>query len=173
MRRAHRRDCRPCDVRRHCPPPCPPPEPPCSVVEANEPLVVRSDDVAFGPLELPGFPPGAEIAILYGNPFGPCTFFVARVRFPAGYVAPAHFDSITTHVTVLEGALVRQVIGGPALTINEGDFFIEPAFQPHTNTFLLPTVVDISGVGPFVPFVGTDVSSATNASAEMRRSCGH
>ena len=49
-------------------------------------------------------PPGAKIAVIEGPP-NEAVPFTFRVKFPADYKLPAHWHSVTDHVTVLSGTL--------------------------------------------------------------------
>ena len=51
--------------------------------------------------------PGAQIAVLEGNPAekGPITL---RLKFPANYNIPAHWHSMTERLTVLSGLVPRR-----------------------------------------------------------------
>ena len=63
--------------------------------------VVAGDAVTWGPAP-PSLPPGAQAAVLLGNPGkeGP---FVIRLKFPAGYVVPPHSHSKDELLTVIAG----------------------------------------------------------------------
>ena len=63
--------------------------------------VVPADAVAWGPAP-PSLPPGAQAAVLLGNPAkeGP---FVLRLKFPAGYAVPPHRHSKDELLTVIAG----------------------------------------------------------------------
>jgi quercetin dioxygenase-like cupin family protein len=65
--------------------------------------VVRSDAIEWqeGPDTLP---PGAEIALLHGDPYAEGVYAL-RVKLPPDYVVPPHFHPRTENVTVLEGTL--------------------------------------------------------------------
>src|SRR6266540_3280773 len=64
-------------------------------------VVVPPDKVQWGPAP-PFLPPGAQIAVLEGNPAekGSVTL---RLKFPANYVIPAHWHTMAERVTVLSG----------------------------------------------------------------------
>jgi quercetin dioxygenase-like cupin family protein len=48
------------------------------------------------------FPPGAQIAVVSGNPFKE-GLYVVRLKMPEGYKIPAHHHPTTEYVTVLSG----------------------------------------------------------------------
>ena len=49
------------------------------------------------------FPPGAQIAVVSGDPFKD-GLYVVRLKMPAGYKIPAHNHPTTEYVTVISGA---------------------------------------------------------------------
>ena len=65
--------------------------------------VVHPDAIEWqeGPDTLP---PGAEIALLHGDPYSEGVYSV-RVKLPPDYVVPPHTHPLTENVTVLEGTL--------------------------------------------------------------------
>ena len=68
------------------------------------PTVVASvADAKFGPAP-PMLPPGAELAVLSGDPMGNGAYAV-RVRMPAHYAIPAHSHPTDENVVVTAGSL--------------------------------------------------------------------
>ena len=62
---------------------------------------VNPNQLKWGPAP-PGLPPGAQLAVLSGNP-GAAGPFVIRVRFPAGYTVRPHRHPTDEYVTVISG----------------------------------------------------------------------
>jgi quercetin dioxygenase-like cupin family protein len=62
----------------------------------------NEDGIKFGPAPAV-FPAGAEMAVLQGDPGVAGAIFTVRLRFPDGYVLPAHFHPTDEHVTVISG----------------------------------------------------------------------
>ena len=60
-------------------------------------------DLKWGPAP-PGLPPGAQVAVLSGDP-GKEGMFTIRLKFPAGYAVGPHHHPAPELVTVMEGAL--------------------------------------------------------------------
>src|SRR3954464_14675452 len=60
-------------------------------------------EAKWGPAP-PMLPPGAQIALLSGDPGKPAPYAV-RLRFPANYVIPAHSHPTDENVVVTSGAL--------------------------------------------------------------------
>ena len=159
MNRSHGRrhaGCNPCSKPKRICRAAPPPVPPvCPVPEASASSTLPATELFFFPVAVPGFPPGLEAAILVGDPFDPtafCQFFKYRIRFPAGYVAPVHFFSKTTYMTVISGTLQHQPQGQPVVILGPGDTFVNAPGSPTTNTTseiaLTEVVIEVTGVGP-------------------------
>jgi hypothetical protein len=118
---------------------------------AQSHLVVPAEKVQWGPAP-PVLPPGAQIAVLEGNPSekGAVTL---RLKLPANYEFPAHWHSMDERVTVLSGSL--HVGMGDKLdrsaseTLAPGGFVSLPAKMHHFAWSSAPTVVQINLEGPF------------------------
>jgi hypothetical protein len=61
------------------------------------------NDAKFGPAP-PMLPPGAQLAVLSGNPMGTGAYAV-RLRFPANYAIPAHSHPTDENVVLTTGSL--------------------------------------------------------------------
>ena len=114
-------------------------------------VLVPVDQVQWGPAP-PVFPPGAQIAVLEGNPSGkgPVTL---RLRFPANYNIAAHWHSMTERLTVLSGALYvgmgEKLERQTSQKLDPGGFVSLPAAMHHFAWTATPTVVQINLEGPF------------------------
>lgn len=112
---------------------------------------IAADEVTFKPGP-PTLPPGAEIAVLHGNPAEEGQF-VMRLKFPAGYEIPPHRHPKEEHVTVISGgfgmstgeALDRSV----APLLLPGGFVRIPVGEAHFAWTEEETVVQLNGIGPF------------------------
>jgi quercetin dioxygenase-like cupin family protein len=99
----------------------------------------------------PMLPPGAEIAVLDGNPMGDSAYTL-RLKFPANYKIPAHSHPTDEHVTVLSGALAIGMgdkldeKGGKVLTV--GGFALMPAHMNHYAYTKEATIILLHGQGP-------------------------
>jgi len=113
--------------------------------------VVVGDAVTWGPAP-PSLPPGAQAAVLMGNPAkeGP---FVLRLKFPAGFVVPPHRHSKDELLTVIAGRFA--VASGEKLDraaspqLPPASFVHLPAGMPHYAWVEGEAIVQINGVGPF------------------------
>lgn len=113
--------------------------------------IVEGASVAWGPAP-PTLPPGAQVALLHGDP-SKAGLFVMRLRMPSGYRIPPHTHPGTEVVTVLSGTfhLGMGATPNPATErrLPAGSFF---AFDPgmvhyaHTEG---ETVVQINTNGPW------------------------
>jgi quercetin dioxygenase-like cupin family protein len=74
-----------------------------ALAQTASPVVVVVDDAKFGPAP-PFLPPGAQIAVLSGNPMGTGSYSV-RLRFPANYAIPAHSHPTDENVVVTAGSM--------------------------------------------------------------------
>ena len=98
------------------------------------------------------FPPGAEIAVLEGDPTSTALFTV-RLRFPNGYRIPPHTHPTDEHVTVIRGTLLvgmGETFDPNAMQALEvGAFVTAPANHAHYAAARGPTVVQVHALGPF------------------------
>jgi quercetin dioxygenase-like cupin family protein len=67
----------------------------------NPPVVTTVDEAKWGPAP-PFLPPGAQLAVVSGNPMGTGAYAV-RLRFPANYLIPAHSHPTDENVVVTSG----------------------------------------------------------------------
>src|SRR5262245_36959138 len=66
-------------------------------------VMVRPSEIKWGPAP-PGLPPGAQFAVLAGDPTKSVPF-VIRAKLPDGYKVPPHWHPSDENVTVLQGTL--------------------------------------------------------------------
>lgn len=111
--------------------------------------VVPANAVKWGAAP-PSLPPGAQAAVLYGNPAkeGP---FVLRLKFPAGFTIPPHRHSKDEVVTILSGrvAIAPAANRASAAPLPAASFVHLPAGMPHYARAQIESIVQINGVGPF------------------------
>ena len=100
----------------------------------------------------PILPPGAQIAVLEGNPAekGPV---VMRLKFPANYTIPPHWHSMTERIVVVSGvfhySMGESVDRAGSQALNAGSFVSLPGKMHHYAWTKTPTVVQINLEGPF------------------------
>jgi quercetin dioxygenase-like cupin family protein len=116
-------------------------------------VVAAEKEAQWGPAP-PMLPPGAQIAVLAGNPMQPVPYTI-RLKFPAHYPIPAHSHPTDENVVVVSGALtfgmgdklVRDGAGNKTLTA--GGFALMPAGMNHyAFTTTQETTIVLYGQGP-------------------------
>ena len=92
-------------------------------------------EAKFGPAP-PMLPPGAQLAVLSGNPMGTGAYAV-RLRFPANYAIPAHSHPTDENVVVTSGSvtfgmgdkLSKTAAGNKTLDV--GGYALMPTSMNH------------------------------------------
>jgi len=108
-------------------------------------------EAKWGPAP-PFLPPGAEIAILSGNPMAAGDSYSVRLKFPANYNIPAHSHPTDENVAVVSGAVYMGM--GDKLdrqagkAVKPGGYFIAPAGMNHYAYMKEPTTIILYGIGP-------------------------
>jgi quercetin dioxygenase-like cupin family protein len=123
---------------------------------AREPqhgAVLQAKEAQWGPAP-PMLPPGAEIAVLAGDPSKSAPYTV-RLKFPANYAIPAHSHPTDENVVVTTGAITfgmgdklsKTAAGNKTLTA--GGYALAGANMNHyAFTGAQPTTIVLYGVGP-------------------------
>ena len=100
----------------------------------------------------PSIPPGAEFAILEGDPTKE-GFFTMRIRVPDGYKIPPHIHPGTEHVTVLSGTfnfgMGEKFDKSATQEMPAGTFGFWPAGMKHFVWVKGETVIQLHGMGPW------------------------
>jgi quercetin dioxygenase-like cupin family protein len=112
--------------------------------------IIQPDALTWTPAQ--GVPPGAQVAVLYGNPSkkGP---FAVRFKFPAGYELATHSHPTDEFLTVISGN-ARMAFGKNAdathtQPLPTGAFMILPAGARHHLWSDAETVIELHSTGPF------------------------
>lgn len=99
----------------------------------------------------PALPPGAQAAVLVGNPGQPGVFTL-RLKMPPGYRVPRHWHPTDEAVTLVGGDLTLSM-GAADMAHDEalspGDFVNLPAKMHHMASSKNGAVVQIQSTGPF------------------------
>lgn len=99
----------------------------------------------------PMLPPGAQIAVLAGDPTKAVPYTV-RLKFPANYDIPAHSHPEDEHVVVVSGELFVQMgtkLGRKAgMGLGVGGFALMPANANHFAYTKTETTIVLYGQGP-------------------------
>ena len=121
-----------------------------STMAAGAAAVVQADKLTWMPA--PGLPPGAQMAVLFGDPTkeGP---FTIRFKFPAGYEVPTHSHPTDEFLTILSGkgrmAFGENAAESGAQELVAGTFTNLPAGAWHKLWIDADAVVELSSIGPF------------------------
>jgi quercetin dioxygenase-like cupin family protein len=116
-------------------------------------VIQNVSEAQWGPAP-PVLPPGAQIAVLSGDPTKPIPYAV-RLKFPANYAIAAHSHPTDENVVVVSGALTLGM--GDKLakeaaankTLNPGGYAQMPAEMNHyAYTTAQETTIVLYGLGP-------------------------
>ncbi len=110
------------------------------------------DQIKFGPVP-PALAPGAQLAVLEGDPMASSGDFTIRLKMPDGYRIPPHWHPKRENVTVVSGSFkvgmgdsfdATKMTAFPA-----GSFaYLDPDMH-HYGMAVGETVVQVSGMAPF------------------------
>ena len=114
-------------------------------------VVAAPSDAQWGPAP-PFLPPGAQIAVLSGDPTRAVPYAV-RLKFPANYAIPAHSHPTDENVVVTSGAFTvgmgdKLVKGSGNKTLPVGAYFLASAGMNHFAYTTQETTVVLYGQGP-------------------------
>lgn len=124
---------------------------PAQTGDAPAHKIVSSQEIKWtpGPASVP---PGAELAVLHGDP-GKEGLFVMRLKLPKGYQIPPHTHTAMEVVTVISGTfrlgMGETADSGKARPLPAGSFFALSPGMAHYATADEDTVVQISTNGPW------------------------
>ena len=115
-------------------------------------VIAPLTEAQWGPAP-PMLPPGAQIAVLAGDPTKPAPYAV-RLKFPANYAIPAHSHPTDEHVVVVTGAvtfgmgekLMKDSAGNKTLPV--GGFALMPAGMNHFAFTTQEATIVLYGQGP-------------------------
>jgi quercetin dioxygenase-like cupin family protein len=115
-------------------------------------VIVTPDKMQWGPAP-PSLPPGAQLAVLEGDPSKAGVAFTIRAKFPDGYRVPPHWHPTVERVNVLQGSLGLGMgdkfdqSAGQQLPV--GSYASMPEGVRHYAWAIGETEIQISGIGPF------------------------
>jgi quercetin dioxygenase-like cupin family protein len=115
-------------------------------------VIVTPDQIKWGPGP-PSLPPGAQLAVLEGDPSRAGVAFTIRGKFPDGYRVPPHWHPTDERVVVLQGSLGMGVGNkfdqSAGHELPTGSYASMPKGLRHYAWAIGETEVQISGTGPF------------------------
>ena len=101
----------------------------------------------------PVFEPGAQMAVLQGDPSKAGEEFTVRLRFPNGYKVAPHTHPTAENITVIEGTFLvgmgSTVDRAKMIALPRGGFASAPAQHAHYATARGETIVQVHAIGPF------------------------
>jgi len=115
------------------------------------PNAFTPDQIKYGPA--PAFlPPGAELAVLEGDPMATSGDFTIRLKMPDGYKVAPHTHPNRENVTVLSGTLKvgmgDQFDATKMMSFAAGSFaYLDPSMH-HYAMASGETVIQIHGMSP-------------------------
>ena len=119
---------------------------------ADDHVVVKPGDIKWGPAP-PGLPPGAQVAVLAGDPGKTGAMFTIRAKLPDGYTVPPHWHPSDENVTVLKGTLIvgkgEKLDPSHADELTAGSYMRMPKEMRHFAKAKGETIIQVHGVGPF------------------------
>jgi quercetin dioxygenase-like cupin family protein len=124
---------------------------PFGALAMDEHAAMQPDALKWGPAP-PVLPPGAQLAVLAGDP-GKEGLYVVRVKLPTGYKVPPHTHPTDENVTVISGTF--HIGMGDTLdakkgeTVKAGGFVHVATGMHHYAWTSAPTIIQIHGMGPF------------------------
>ena len=121
------------------------------VAQASSIHVMENPGAAkWGPAP-PMLPPGAQIAVLAGDPTK-TTPYTIRLKFPANYAIPAHSHPGDEHVVVVSGELFMgmgtKLDRNAGMGLGVGGFALMPANANHFAYTKSETTIVLYGQGP-------------------------
>lgn len=135
-----------------------------------EPVFITAEEIKWGDVP-PALPPGAQIAVLYGDPFKKNAFTV-RLKMPDGYKIPPHWHTQDEQLSILSGTFVLHMgdtMDSPAHELSAGAYHFLPGKAHHAAEVKGETILQLHGMGPFdIHYLNPadDPSKAAAASAK-------
>lgn len=123
---------------------------PIAADAAEGAMVMPPDALNWAPAQ--GLPPGAQIAVLYGDP-SKARPFAVRFKFPAGYEIGTHSHPTDEFLTVIAGqarmAFGEKADAAGAQPFPVGAFMSLQAGAWHHLWIDADTVIELHSTGPF------------------------
>lgn len=125
--------------------------PTAAAAQDGHKIVAAQEEIKWGPAP-PSIPPGAQAAVLYGDP-GKEGLFSLRLKLPKGYAVPPHTHPRHELVTVISGTF-RLGMGERAdkskgQALPAGSFFGLAPGMAHFVFADEDTVIQINSTGPW------------------------
>jgi anti-sigma factor ChrR (cupin superfamily) len=115
-------------------------------------VMVAASDVKWGPGP-PSLPPGAQMAVLDGDPAVAGKPFVIRAKLPDGYRVAPHWHPTDENVSVLSGTFSAGIGDtfneGSMMALGPGGYAKMPKMTHHYAMAKGETIIQVHGNGPF------------------------
>jgi Domain of unknown function (DUF4437) len=115
-------------------------------------VTVTPENVKWGPAS-PKLPPGAQVALLMGNPSQVGLPYVFRAKLPDGYSVPPHWHPMDENVTVISGIFMlgfgERFDKSATRALEAGSYAMLPKAVPHFNVMKGETILQFHGIGPY------------------------
>jgi ChrR Cupin-like domain len=138
---------------------------------AMDHIAVQPNELKWGPAP-PGLPPGAQVAVVAGDP-GKDAPFVVRARLPRGYKNMPHTHPTAENITVLSGifniAMGDKFDAKKGEAVRAGGFFTAEKGMQHYGWTTGPTVIQIHGMGPFAINYVNPADDPRNKTSEKKQ----
>jgi quercetin dioxygenase-like cupin family protein len=113
--------------------------------------MIDAAQLKWGPSP-PALPPGAQFAVLDGDPSKPGAFAL-RVKLPDGYTVPPHWHPTTENLVILSGSLMMgtgdKLDEASMHALGPGAYAKMPAKTRHYVRAKGETTFQVYGMGPF------------------------
>ncbi|HZT24328.1 MAG TPA: cupin domain-containing protein [Pseudolabrys sp.] len=118
---------------------------------ADDHMAVQPNALKWGPAP-PGLPPGAQVAVVAGDP-SKAEPYVVRAKLPRGYRIMPHTHPTDENVTVLSGtfhiAMGDKFDAKKGEAVRAGGFFNAKQGMQHYAWTSTPAIIQVHGMGPF------------------------
>lgn len=115
-------------------------------------VMVSPDQITWGPAP-PGLPPGAQVAVLDGDPSKVGAAYTMRAKLPDGYKVPPHWHPSDENLLVLSGTLLigpgEMLDAAKAQPLTMGTYAKMPKEMRHFAIAKGETIFQVYGIGPF------------------------
>jgi quercetin dioxygenase-like cupin family protein len=118
----------------------------------NSHIMLTSEEIKWGECP-PAIPPGAQCALIEGDPKVANVLFAFRVKMPDNYRIAPHFHPTDEHLVVLSGVfnmgLGDKLDTGASRAMEAGSFMVMPKGTHHFAWTKGETVIQVYALGPW------------------------
>ena len=127
-------------------------KPAAAATPAPSHVMVAAADLKWGPGP-PAMPPGAQAAVIAGDPSQAGSAFVMRAKLPDGYKVPPHWHPTEENVTVISGSFLigmgEKMDESTMKAFGPGGFARLGKRNAHYAAAKGETIIQIHATGPF------------------------